>query len=318
MTRAVAVDIVLCVHNGARFIAEQIWSIQSQTHQDWRLWIRDDGSSDDSLKVVEQIAGKDDRIHVFPPDGQRLGAGPGFGWLLEQLSGESRYVFFSDADDVWMPEKMEQSLAAMLRAESHPGPVLVHTDLVVADERLQTIRDSLWRHLRISPEPVSLCRLLAHNVVTGPTMLINRPLLDLARPIPEGAVYQDTWIALVASAFGRTVALHEPTVLYRRHESNSTGRDRGGPWSPSRMAGMVIRTRSRGEEIRRSIQTTARQAEAFLLQYGPLLSTEDQRLLREYSEIPGLRFLPRKLRVLRNRSLGAQGLARHAAFLLGS
>ena len=176
MTRAVAVDIVLCVHNGARFIAEQIRSIQSQTHQDWRLWIRDDGSSDDSLKVVEQIAGEDDRIHVFPPDGQRLGAGPGFGWLLEQLSGESRYVFFSDADDVWMPEKMELSLAAMLRAESHPGPVLVHTDLVVVDERLQTIRDSLWRHLRISPEPVSLCRLLAHNVVTGPTMLINRLL----------------------------------------------------------------------------------------------------------------------------------------------
>ena len=96
MTRVVAVDIVLCVHNGARFIAEQIRSIQSQTHQDWRLWIRDDGSSDDSLKVVEQMAGEDDRIHVFQPDGQRLGAGPGFGWLLEQLSGESRYVFFRD------------------------------------------------------------------------------------------------------------------------------------------------------------------------------------------------------------------------------
>ena len=318
MTRSMTVDIVLSVYNGERFIAEQIRSIQSQTHQDWRLWIRDDGSSDDSLKVVRQMAGEDDRIHPFPRDGHRLGAGPGFGWLLEHLPGGARYVFFSDADDVWLPEKIEQSLAGMFRAESHPGPVLIHTDLVVADERLQTIRGSLWRHLRIRPEPVSLCRLLAHNVVTGPTMLINRPLLELAHPIPEGAAYQDTWIALVAAAFGRTVALYEPTVLYRRHESNSTGRDRDRPQNLPRMPATAIRTGGRTEEIRRWLQATARQAEAFLLRYGPLLSDKDQRLLREYSEIPGLGFLPRKLRVLRNRSLGAQGWARHAAFLIGA
>ena len=318
MTPSVTVDIVLCVYNGERFIAEQIRSIQSQTYRDWRLWIRDDGSSDDSLKVAWQMAREEDRIHPFPRDGHRLGAGPGFGWLLEHLPGEARYVFFSDADDVWLPEKIERSLAAMFKAESSPGPVLIHTDLVVADERLQTIRGSLWRHLRIRPEPVSLCRLLAHNVVTGPTMLINRPLLELARPIPEGAAYQDTWIALVAAAFGRTVALHEPTVLYRRHESNSTGGDRDRPHNLPRMPATAIRTGGRSEEIRRWLQTTARQAEAFLLQYGPLLSTEDQRLLREYSEIPGLGFLPKKLRVLRNRSLGAQGWARHAAFLIGA
>lgn len=318
MTPALTVEIVLCVYNGERFIAEQIRSIQGQTHQEWRLWIRDDGSSDDSLKVARQMAGKDERIHAFPCDAQRLGAGPGFGWLLEHLPGEARYVFFSDADDVWLPEKIERSLTAMFRAEAQPGPVLVHTDLVVTDERLQTLRGSLWSHLRITPEPVSLCRLLAHNVVTGPTMLINRPLLDLARPIPEGAAYQDTWIALVAAAFGRTVALYEPTVLYRRHESSSTGRDRGRSRNLPRTAGTAIRTGGRSEEIRRWIKTTARQAEAFLLQYGPLLSEEDRRLLREYSEIPGLGFLPRKLSVLRNRSLGAQGLARHAAFLIGA
>ncbi len=318
MTRSMTVDIVLCVYNGERFIAEQIRSIQSQTHQDWRLWIRDDGSSDDSLKVVRQMAGEDDRIHPFPRDGHRLGAGPGFGWLLEHLPGEARYVFFSDADDVWLPEKIERSLAAMLRAESHPGAVLIHTDLVVVDERLQTIRGSLWRHLRIRPEPVSLCRLLTHNVVTGPTMLINRPLLELVRPIPEGAAYQDTWIALVAAAFGRTVALYESTVLYRRHESSSTGRDRDRPQNLPRIVATAIRTRGRSEEIRRWLQATASQAEAFLVRYRPLLSDKDQRLLREYSEIPGLGFLSRKLRVLRNRSLGAQGWARHAAFLIGA
>ena len=206
----------------------------------------------------------------------------------------------------------------MCRGEAHTGPVRIHTDLVVVDERLRTIRGSLWRHLRRRPEPVSLCRLLAHNVVTGPTMLINRPLLDLACPIPEGAAYQDTWMALVAAAFGRTVALYEPTVLYRRHESNSTGRDRDRSRSLPRMAATAIRTGGRSEEIRRWIQATARQAEAFLLQYGPLLSTKDQRLLREYSEIPSLGFLARKLSVLRNRSLGAEGLARHAAFLIGA
>ena len=59
MTPSVTVDIVLCVYNGERFIAEQIRSIQSQTYRDWRLWIRDDGSSDDSLKVARQMAAEE-------------------------------------------------------------------------------------------------------------------------------------------------------------------------------------------------------------------------------------------------------------------
>ena len=312
------VDIVLSVYNGEKYVAEQIKSIQAQTYQDWRLWIRDDGSSDDSKRVVEEIASTDGRIYSFGGDGKNLGSGPGFGWLLERLPRDVRYVFCSDADDVWLPGKIEISMTAMLRAEADPGPVLVHTDMVVTDERLQTVHPSLWRYLGIQPDPVSLCRLLTHNVVTGPTILMNRDLSERVCPIPPEAAYQDTWIALVGAAFGRTVALSEPTVLYRKHGLSSTGaRSHRTPG----LAGLVeklVHRRGRAREIRAWVLATARQAEAFLLQYGPLLPADDRELLREYSNIPGLSFLPRKLSLMRSRSLGAQGIVRHASFVLGA
>ena len=134
MSRSSTVDIVLSVYNGEKYVAEQIRSIQVQTHEEWRLWIRDDGSSDDSRSVVEDIAATDGRIHSYGGDGRNLGSGPGFGWLLERLPRDARYVFCADADDVWLPEKIDISMAAMLRAEAEPGPVLVHTDMMVVDD----------------------------------------------------------------------------------------------------------------------------------------------------------------------------------------
>jgi len=59
----------------------------------------------------------------------------------------------------------------------------------------------------------SLNRLLAHNVVTGCTMLINRALLKLASPIPKEAIMHDWWISLVASSFGKLIFLPKPTLL---------------------------------------------------------------------------------------------------------
>lgn len=321
MIQSSTVDIVLSVYNGGRYIAEQIRSIQAQTYQDWRLWIRDDGSSDDSKNEMEEIAATDGRIHSYGGDGKNLGSGPGFGWLLERLPQNARYVFCSDADDVWLPGKIEISIAAMLRAEADPGPILVHTDMVVTDERLQMVHASLWRYVGIQPDPVSLCRLLTHNVVTGPTILMNRDLFKQVCPIPPEAAYQDTWIALVAAAFGRTVALSEPTVLYRRHKRSSTSNTRVRGQRAPGLAGLVeklVGRPGRAREIRAWVLATARQAEAFLLQYGPLLSADDRELLREYSSIPGLSFLPRKLSLIRSRSLRAQGILRYASFVLGA
>ena len=309
--------IVLSVYNGCRFISEQLKSIQDQTFQNWRLWIRDDGSTDDTFSVLEEMAASDHRIFVYPRDGRQLGVSGGFSWLLERLPDDAREVFCCDADDVWLPEKMEHSRTALLNAEAgESGPVLLHTDLRVTDSNLRTLDQSLWHYLEISPEPVTLQRLVVENVATGPTILMNRDLLEKASPIPDEVPHHDWWIALVAAAFGRVVALPQATVLYRRHSANHTGEYAKGRGRLVHWARKVAGAPGRTGELRRWLAASARQAEIFLNRFEGELPQDAKVMLREYSEIPSLGFFERKLRILRLRALPEHGFVRNLGLLL--
>ena len=309
--------IVLSVYNGSQFVGEQIRSIQDQTFRDWHLWIRDDGSTDRTLSVLEEIAASDPRIFLHSPDGEQLGVSGGFSWLLERLPGEAQYVFCCDADDVWLPGKMEQSMTALLREETRQsGPVLVHTDLRVTDSNLQIVAQSLWHYLKISPEPATLERLLVENVATVPTILMNRHLLEKVCPIPQGVPHHDWWIALVAATFGRVVALHEATVLYRRHSANHTGEYTNVTSGFRHWASKVLGAPGRTSELHRWLVASAAQAGTFLDRFEDELPQEVQVMLQEYSEIPNLGLLERKLRVLRMRALPEHGVLRNLGLLL--
>src|SRR5690606_39057310 len=136
-------------------------------------------------------------------------------------------VMFSDADDCWFPDKISLTLDLMRVVEKDEGgartPTLVHTDLAVVDRDLRPIADSLWQYQGVNPDLTSLNRLLIQNCVTGCTVMVNRPLRELASPIPPGVVMHDWWMALVASSFGRIARIARPTLLYRQHGRNDTG-----------------------------------------------------------------------------------------------
>ncbi len=167
---------------------------------------------------------------IIPSEGQNLGACGNFSRLLEQA--DAPYVMFCDQDDVWLPDKIEITLAAMRELERQHGaetPLLVHTDLMVVDERLNRLGKSLWLFQCTEPQRLTkLNRLLMQNFATGCTVMINRALRDLAVPVPAEALMYDWWLALVATAFGRVAAVEDPTVLYRQHGRNDTGATR---WS---------------------------------------------------------------------------------------
>ncbi len=319
MSDATTVDIVLPVHDGEEYLPEQLRSLREQTHGEWRLWIRDDGSTDGSFALLEEWSAADPRIRLHPRDGNRLGATASFGWLLERLPPESRYVLCCDQDDRWLPDKIDRSLAAARRAESEPpgaaGPVLVHTDLVVADPDLRVIHPSLWAYQKIRPQPATLRRLMAQDTVTGCTVLVNRALLDRALPVPEGAAHHDRWLALVASLLGRIVSLARPTVLYRQHGENVVGaRDRRGesPRSLLRKGFSFSRTR----EYREALETGAREAALLLERFGDEMSEEEARRLSAHARLPSLGVFGRKLGALRLRTLPERGLLRNLAAVL--
>ncbi len=228
------IAVLLSTYNGAKFLAEQIDSLLAQSHQNFVLVVRDDGSSDSSVSILETYAQQQgDRIRLLPRDGRNFGASAGFAYLIdyvlknkESLGLDSAYMMFCDQDDTWFPEKIEKQLAAMLEAEeqvSSEVPVLVHSDLEVVSEQNTVIAKSLIHYQGLEIERNRFPNLVISNLVTGCTALINENLAEKALPIPANAIMHDWWLALVATAFGQLIYLDSPLVHYRQHGNNTIG-----------------------------------------------------------------------------------------------
>lgn len=219
------IDIALATYQGERFLSDQISSILNQSHQNIHLWIRDDGSKDNTLALLYQKKQEHpDKITLLPSN-TNLGIPGNFSTLLESTTAD--YIMLSDQDDVWLPEKIATTLHRMHEMEKQYGkshPLLVHTDLHVVDQSLNQIHPSFWTYTQLFPQKGHpLHRLLMQNVVTGCTVMMNRALLNLALPIPSECVMHDWWIGVVAAALGHIGIVNEPTLLYRQHNSNILG-----------------------------------------------------------------------------------------------
>lgn len=217
------VIVLLSAYNGARYIARQIESIRAQSFRDWRLLIRDDSSADDTVEIVRRFCATDPRISLLEDSTSNIGPWASFGRLLSQAYDDgAEYSLLSDQDDVWLEDKMEQQLS-LLRASASKHPLLVHSDLILVDENLRRLHASFSEFQRTSYDNADpLGTLLIHNAVVGCTIAMNRPLLELALPVPAGTMH-DWWLAACAAAAGTIQRAARPTVLYRQHSSNVIG-----------------------------------------------------------------------------------------------
>ena len=215
--------ILLATYNGEKYLPEQIKSLQNQTFTDWKLLIRDDGSTDKTINIIIEYAASDSRINLISDELKRIGACQSFSELLN-YAAEADYVMFCDQDDVWLPNKIEVSIHTIKRIENENDmAALAHTDLIVVNENLEVKSKSYWDYHNINPERKKINHLLIANTVTGCTIIINKKLMNLGYPIPNGVFMHDWWFALLASIFGTIETIHEPLILYRQHSSNSVG-----------------------------------------------------------------------------------------------
>jgi len=219
------VYILLGAFEGSRHIQRQLDSICAQTHTNWTLLVRDDGSRDHTIEIVNRVSNRDDRVEIVSDDAH-VGCATNFSRLgIEACRRGAAYAMFSDQDDVWFPTKVEKTLERMLEAEERTGPahpILVHTDLELIDPHGMRVHPSFMKFQRIghmSKRPLKT--LFVQNFVTGCTAMANRPLLELALPIPHQALMHDWWFALCAASTGTVTFLPEATVSYRRHGRNT-------------------------------------------------------------------------------------------------
>jgi glycosyltransferase involved in cell wall biosynthesis len=222
------VDVLLATYNGSKYLHAQLDSLLAQTHQNFRVLVSDDGSSDATLGILEDYRARfEGRLVVVPNPHRGQGVVRNFENLMAASlhDGLAGWVAFSDQDDVWLPQKIERCLNEMVRMEEEGGeglPCLVHSDLTVVDESLNVISDSFAKYQRMDPRQCSALSLLSVNQVTGCTMMVNRTLLQVALPLPRETIMHDWWCGLLSGS-GRRRFVPTPLILYRQHGANQVG-----------------------------------------------------------------------------------------------
>ena len=178
------------------------------------------------LQIDSILAQKDVAVNLMERD-DAIGEGPAANFSKLLAMSRADYVAFSDQDDVWEPQKLSCLMAKMREMEIEEGnnvPLLVFCDSVPVDDNLKPICSSslAWQKVDVHGG-LGFSRLLMQNFIAGNTMLFNAALRKKAGQIPAAALMHDSWIALVAAAFGRIGFVSEPLVKYRQHPTNMLG-----------------------------------------------------------------------------------------------
>ncbi len=196
-------SVVLASHNGERFIGDQIDSILSQLGPEDEIIVSDDASGDRTLAIVADRSDARVRVLAHPT---RLGYVGNFQRALEHCRGE--HIYFSDQDDIWLPDKVAALSAALRRC------AVAASDAVVVDEQLATMHDS-WFALRDATR-FTAWSLFLKPAVIGATMACRRSYLQSLLPLPAG-VPHDFWLSLNAMLDETLEVVRRPLILYRRH-----------------------------------------------------------------------------------------------------
>ena len=214
------VTILLSIYDGEPWLDALLDSVRAQSHTDWTLLVRDDGSTDAGPDLVARHAAADARVVLLDDDGGgNLGPARSFMALLARV--EDGVFAFCDQDDVWLPHKLAWSLAALAAA---PPMSVVVTDAEVTTVDGRTIEASALRARGVDG-PMGIERLLVNNAAIGATMLGGADLAAAAVDLAAGEepLMHDWWCALVAAYAGEVAVVAAPTVRWRRHPGTVTG-----------------------------------------------------------------------------------------------
>ena len=213
-----SVEIILPYYNGSAFIKEQIESILKSDLVGINLSIIliNDASNFEETEYVKKLLPPN---HIYIENEANIGVIKSVEKGL--MMSSARYVMLCDHDDVWLPEKIKNSVREIKETEGD-SIAMVYSDLVICGPNLEKIHPSMlassgFRSDKVYPS------IIYRNIVTGCTIIMNRKLVEFSLPFPNELPMHDHWLAACAVFAGKVSLLKEPTILYRQHGQNQIG-----------------------------------------------------------------------------------------------
>ncbi|WP_022760411.1 glycosyltransferase [Butyrivibrio sp. AD3002] len=210
------INVLMCTYNGEKYIRQQLDSIMAQTYRDFRLYIRDDGSTDSTMLIVDEYVKRFPEKVKVVSGASHLGY-PDCFWDVLQKCESADYYAFSDQDDVWDEHKLEYAAEKM---GDEARPVLYIHDYDNCDGELGLIS----RHCLGDVAVLDEMSILFYTYASGFCMVINNALRDLLlrQNLVGKAMYHDELCIWTAFFHGKILYDDRNLTKYRRHEATYT------------------------------------------------------------------------------------------------
>lgn len=225
------IAILLATYNGTQYLEEQLNSLEEQDFQDFKVFVHDDNSTDDTLEIINRHSQEHPGMYQLMIGPTYMNPKLDFLWMLKNV--EADYYMFCDQDDVWMDNKISlemkvmENISAEDKDEGQVEPLCVFSDMYVVDENMGAIAASFIQYIGRSVDNVAYPQVLIDNPASGNAMLFNRDLRDIAINISltdaKDVEMHDAWVAVIAACFDGLVGIDEPLVYYRQTGENTLG-----------------------------------------------------------------------------------------------
>lgn len=218
------VAVLLSTYNGEKYLSEQLQSLEDQDFLHWKLYIRDDGSTDKTIEIIRNFSNGRDNVEIIEDSNRNLGPALSFLKLLQHANAE--YYMFCDQDDVWLPNKISACVHRIQEEEEFKSQaLLVISDAEVVNDELKQVAPSFWKFNKFPPKLLLQNKdyINIYNSSPGCTMLFNDSLKNIL-PAKTASVLMHDWLVMIyALTQGKVLIENQPLIKYRQHNQNAVG-----------------------------------------------------------------------------------------------
>lgn len=220
------VTIVLFAYNSQEFVGDAVKGVLSQDYSPLEIILSDDGSTDDTYKIMEDIVGNYCGTHkiIVRKNDKNLGLTEHINKVWGMVGGE--WLVVAAGDDVSHEGRVSE---IMRQIEKHPEVKLITSYAEIIDINGSKLGVDLAGDTSKNPAPGSICiwdikdRIQNSAPSTlGATFAYSRELIDLFPLLPAGCVFEDNIIGFRAELVGRCALIRAPLVFYRSHFGQTT------------------------------------------------------------------------------------------------
>jgi glycosyltransferase involved in cell wall biosynthesis len=224
---ALKISIALCVFNGESYLGEQLESIRNQTKRPYELVVCDDGSQDQTIRIIQEFAESVEfPVHLHRNE-INLGSTKNFEKAIGLCRGD--LIALCDQDDSWMAGKLE-AIGAIFDSDGEVAAVF--SNAILVDLNGAPIGENLWSRAGFGPARqksfyggAAVKQLIERDTVTGATAAFRSCFRDRLIPIEPNWVH-DGWIALILACLAKVQPISDSLIRYRLHPRQQIGADK--------------------------------------------------------------------------------------------